>query len=511
MLNTRSISILALIVFLVTVTAGVGAQDSNVLRVGMNAPVVLDPALQSNDPEIALNLAIYDYLVDIQPDGAIDPNLASEWQISEDSLTYTFTLLDGVTFHDGSAFDSADVVYTFERLVEVQSPALGLLGSFEVSAPDAATVVFTLAEVNADFLYGVGSRWASVLPEGLTEPNVLAEGDNPYVNFNGTGPFVIEEFSPGSRASFAANPNYWQDSAPMLDGMEHIYIDDPIAQVDALLSGELDFIFKVPRTQISRIEETEGITLLERPTAQHAVIRLRTDEGPGAEVAVRQALKYATDREQLNDVLLEGRGIIGNNDPIGPVYGQFYDANIENPTYDPATACQLLTEGGYPDGLELTLFIPNALEYPDMAALLQQQWAETGCINVDIQVREENLYYDTSNPENYFDVTLGLTGWGSRPIPQQYLQEAYTTDAPFNESRWSDAELDALVAEARMTTDPAARAEIYSQIAQIFAERGPIIVPYFAPMIGAASERVQGLDMDPFPGLTDYRTVSLAG
>ncbi|MBN8639997.1 MAG: ABC transporter substrate-binding protein, partial [Anaerolineae bacterium] len=150
----KSVRLVLFLLFtmLLAVGVAVSAQDAGVLRVGMNAPVVLDPALHSNDPETALNRAIYDYLVEVAPDSTIVPNLATEWTISEDGLTYTFTLASGVTFHDGSPFTSADVVYTFERLKEVSSPAINLLGSdFTVSAPDDATVVFTLTSVNADF------------------------------------------------------------------------------------------------------------------------------------------------------------------------------------------------------------------------------------------------------------------------------------------------------------------------------------------------------------------------
>lgn len=511
----RTLTVSRLVVFilvslLIVGIVPVGAQDAEggVLRVAVNAPVILDPALHANDTETAFNRAIYDYLIDVEPDTSIVPNLATAWEISEDNLTYTFTLEEGVTFHDGKPFTSADVVWTFNRLRDVSSPALGLLGEYEVTAPDDQTVEFTLTEVNADFLYGVGSRWALIIPEGENEPNVLGEGDDTYVHFNGTGPFTLQEYSPENRTVFARNENYWREGEPMLAGMEHLYIDDAVAQVDALLSDEVDFIFRVPSTQYERLESADGVQVLQRPTAQHAVIRLRTDEGPGTEVGVRQALKYATDRNALNDILLNGRGIVGNNDPIGPVYANFYDDSIENPSYDPEMACQLLSDAGYPNGLEMTLFVPNAFEYPDLATVLATQW-EPACISVDIQVREENLYYDTSNPENYFDVELGLTGWGARPIPQQYLQEAYASDAPYNETRWADPELDDLIAQARQTTDEDARREIYAQISQIFNERGPIIIPYFAPMTGAAGDGVEGLDMDPYPGLTDYRTVSI--
>ncbi|NJO83598.1 MAG: hypothetical protein HC828_12875 [Blastochloris sp.] len=410
---------------LLLAAVNVSAQDGGVLRVGIGAPVVLDPALHTNDPETALNRAIYDYLVEVLPDASIGPNLATEWTISEDSLTYSFTLAEGITFHDGSPFTSADVVYTFERLRDVSSPALNLLGSeYEVSAPDESTVVFTLPEVNADFLYGVGARQALIVQDGAETPNEIAEGDNPYINFNGTGPFVLQSFDPGAGATLVRNENYWRGPVS-LAGLEFVYIDDVVAQVDAVLSGDVNFVSRIPINQVDRLESAETVNVLQIATSQHAVIRVRTDAGSiGENPLVRQALKYATDRVQLNDVLLQGRGVIGNNDPIAPVFGAFYDDTLVNQdeelSRDEALvrACDLLTEAGV-NPLEGTLYAPNAFEYPDLAALLQQQWAETGCINVDIQVIEEGLYYDTSLEPNYFDVQIGITGWGeiSNVIP----------------------------------------------------------------------------------------------
>lgn len=501
-------------IFLLAV-ASVSAQDGGVLRVGVNAPVVLDPALQTNDPEIALNRAIYDYLVEVLPDASIGGNLASDWTISDDGLTYTFNLVQGVTFHDGTPFTSADVVWTFNRLKEVGSPALNLLngGNFEVSAPDDFTVVFTITDVNADFLYGVGAPQTLIIADGQSAPNVIGEGDAAYASFNGTGPFTVVSIDPGSSAVLARNENYWKAGQPVLAGLEFSYIDDSVAQVDALLSGQVDFIFKVSPEQLDRLNSAEGVNVIQQMTSQHGVIRLRTDEGSlGEDVRVRQALKYATDREQLNDVLWGGLATVGNNDPIAPVFAEYYDDAIENQTYDPEMACQLLTEAGM-NPLEATLYAPNALGYPDVAALLQQQWAATGCINVDIQVREEGYYYDVSNPDNYFDVQLGITGWGARPSPQLTLQEAYVAagiETYYNESRFSDAELDDLIAQARVTSDVEERRAIYAQISQIFLERGPIIIPFFPPLLGATSAGVSDLTMAPFPGLTDFRTVSIS-
>lgn len=479
-------------------------QSGGTLRVGTNAPINLDPASGSNDPEVLFNTMIYDTLIGVTPNNSIYLNLAEEYT-TESGLSYTFMLREGVTFHDGSPLTATDVVYTFNRLKEVESPALGLLGEYEVEATDDLTVVFTLPRPNADFVYGVGSRWSHILKDGTETPNALdEEGDNPYVNFNGTGPFILSEYLPGERAVFTKNPNYWAEGYPLLDSVEHVYIEDQQAQIDALITGTVDFIFKVPVDQIATIEAAEGVNVLEVATNQHPVIRLRADEGfAGADPRIRQALKLATNREELNEVLLEGRGVVGNNDPIGPRYGSFYDEELAKPEYDPAAACALVQEATGEERISFEFYVVDSFNYADMATILQQQWAE-GCIDVEILVRPEGVYYGDNE---WMEVELGVTGWSDRPTPQQYMLEAYVTDGIYNESHWSNEELDTLIAQAGTIDLEEERAEVYAQISQIFADEGPIIVPFFAPMIGAASTRVQDLEMAPFPGLTDFRTV----
>jgi peptide/nickel transport system substrate-binding protein len=506
--SRRVVTLLAVVLLSVAALGPTAAQDGGVLRVGMNAPIQIDPALQVNDPETALNRAIYDFLVDINADNEVVPNLASDWTVSDDGLTYTFNLVDGVTFHDGSALTSADIVYTFNRLKEVGSPAINLLGSeFEVSAPDESTVVFTLPQVNADFLYGVGSRWTGIIQDGMTTPNVLGEGDMAYSNFNGTGPFILTEYRPEDGATLVANPNYFKEGQPMVSGLEFLFIEDPIAQADALTTDVVDVIFKVPVAQFVALENTEGITTLSRTTSQHGLIRLRTDQGPGVDPNVRLAFKYATDRELANDLVLQGRGVIGNNDPISPAFTAFFSEGLENQPYDPAQACALLADAGFPDGLTMTLYTPDSLGYPELATVLQQMWGPA-CINVDIEVRPENAYYSSNE---WFDVDLGITGYGARPTPQQFLVEAYASDGIYNETRWSNPELDALIDQAGQTVDTAERAAIFNQISEIFLNEGPIIIPWFAPTTAAVRSDVQGLEVNPFPGLTDFRTVSFSG
>ena len=509
----KTLRAILLVLVLIVPFMVIGAQDDmGMLRIGVAAPVQLDPHLGTNDSEILFNRQIYDYLVDINPEGDLVPQLATEWTVSDDGLTYSMSLAEGVTFHDGSAFTSADVVYSFQRMQEVGSPSLNLLGEFEVAADGDNGVTFTLASVNADFMFGVASRWAYILKDGATDVNVLT-GD--MGNFNGTGPFVLAGYSEGEGAELTANADYWIEGEPMVSGVNFVFIDEKQAQIDAFRAGSLDVVFRIP---LDRIEELrgEGINVVSKATNLHPVIRLRSDEGfLGEDPRIMQAFKLATDRELLVlDLFGEGVATVGNNDPIGPKYGIFYEQIADE--YDPEAACALLAEAGFPDGIgadePLPFYVVDAFNYADMGVLLQDQWSQA-CINVDLLVRPENVYYGDNE---WIDVELGVTGWGDRPIAQQYLVEAYVTSAlpengGFNESHWSDEEVDALVADAAVTPAIDARAEIYRQIAGIFAERGPVIIPFFAPTVGLFGEDVSGLDMHPFAGRSDLRTVTLGG
>ena len=509
--SNRFITLIILFAMLMS-SAFVALADGHTTVVfGLESPQSLDPATNSNDPEILFQRTIYDFLLEVGVDEmgstVFIPNLATEWEVSEDGLSYVFQLREGVQFHDGSSFTAADVVYTFERLVELGSPANALLGEFSVAADGENRVMFTLAGPNADFLFGISSRWSLIIRDGNLTPGTVVEGsDNPYQNFNGTGAFLLTEYIPEVSATFAANENYWHEGTPGVESLVFQYINDATTRVNALANGEIDAIFKLSITQLRELESNEAVKTYVVPTNQHPVIRLRSDEGfAGENPLVRQAFKLATDRELLNDDLMNGAGTVGNNDPIGPVYGSFYNPLDVSYEYDPGRSCELLAEAGYTDGYSGILYVVDAFNYSDLGVALQEQWTQA-CINIEVLMRPQNIYYGDNE---WMEVELGITGWGSNPVAQQYLVQAYVSDGVWNESRWSNAAVDALVAEASVTSNFEARANIYAQISEQFAADAPIIIPWFAPMIGATSARIEGFKLAAFAGLTDLRSLSI--
>jgi peptide/nickel transport system substrate-binding protein len=237
------------------------------------------------------------------------------------------------------------------------------------------------------------------------------------------------------------------------------------------------------------------------------VVRLRTDLPPGDDPRVVQALKLATDREGIYQLVQQGYGAVGRDTPIGPIFGEYYTEQFPLPERDPQAARALLAEAGYPNGLDLELILLDTLNFPDLAAVIKEQWSEAG-INVEIVTLPESVYYGEGR---WLEVKLGITGWGHRPYPQFYLDVMLVCGAKWNETRYCDNEFDQLVKTARSSLDERERVDAYHEIQRVLIERGPLIVPYFFAEYGVVSDQFEGFQIKAFSGRTDLRTVQPRG
>lgn len=476
-------------------------EREGILRVAMQPIVQIDPAFISTDPEVFVANHVYDYLVDVTPENTIAPRLAVAWDVSEDGLTYIFTLTGEVAFHDGSPFSAEDVVWTFNRL---RDPYLGMPTAdlYRNIAGIAATgdleVTFTLNEPNPFFLFDLSDNHALVLKADTTDAGA---------RFNGTGPFTVTSYSPEDRLTMVANENYFVEDQPKLAGLEIIFFSDQTAQVEALRGGQVDLVMLISTDLFLSLQGEPGFELLQVPTNQFDLVRLRSDRSPGSDPRVMQALKMATDREAVYQLVLQGFGVIGRDSPIGPMYTQYYTARFPLPERDVDGARALLSEAGYANGLNLDLHVPDTGNRPDLAVVLKEQWAEAG-VDVNVIVEPESVYYAD---DGWLEVDLGITGWGSRPYPQFYLDVMLTCDAIWNESHFCDQAFDQLVLIAGSTMDEQERVEAYHEIQRILIERGPVLIPYFTTQIGAIRDNFHGFQMKPFPGRSDLRMVAFTG
>jgi peptide/nickel transport system substrate-binding protein len=477
--------------------AATGGAPSGTLRVAWDIPVQLDPAFASSDSEISILNAVYDYLVDIDPDNNIRPRLATRWAVSGDGLTYTFTLASGVTFHDGSPLTANDVVWTFNRLRDpaLELPTVDLYQNIaNVEATGDLEVTFTLAETNPFFLYDLSDNHAVILQ---------ADTADPATGFNGTGPFTVVNYTPEDRMQLQANANYFMPGKPGVAELEFIFFSDQAASVDALRGGQVDLVMRMPTPLFMALESEAGINTASVPTNGFDLIRLRSDREPGNDPRVIQAMKLATDRQAIFETVTLGLGAIGRDSPIGPLFSAYYSEATAIPERDPAAAQALLAEAGYPDGLQLDLHVPDSGDRPDLAVVLKEQWAEAG-IDVNVIVEPESVYYGDNG---WLEVDLGITGWGSRPVPQFYLDVMLVCEAEWNESHYCNPDFDQLVQTAGTTLNEQERVQAYTEIQRILIEEGPVIIPYFFPQLGAISDSFTGLELKAFAGRTDLATI----
>ena len=474
----------------------IARRQAGALRVAWGgAPVTLDPLTASADTELAFLNAVYDYLIDTNAQSELVPRLATSWDVSEDGLEVTLQIAEGVKFHDGTDLTIDDIIWTFERL-RSGGPTADLFANVEsVEAGGGNSVVFKLANTEPDFLYNLTDNHAVILKAG-------AEGIGE--TFNGTGPFKLEAYEVGLRATFSANADYF-DGAPGVETLEFQYFEDVSAAINALRGGVVDMVLRMDDATFLSLTAETGLNAVDVATNGHDLVRLRADRAPGDDERVRRAFKMATDRKAIFERLKFGFGAEGRDTPIGPLYAAYYTEDFPLPERDPEAARALLAEAGYPDGLQMTLYVPNLPDRVALAQALQAQWEEAG-IRVEIEPQEEALYYAE---EGWLSVDLGITPWGSRPTPQFYLDVAYKTGAVWNEAHYSDAELDEWIDIAGSTLDQDERVNAYREIQRILIERGPVIIPYFFAQYAVMAENVEGVMVHPFAGRSDFRKATV--
>jgi peptide/nickel transport system substrate-binding protein len=448
----------------------------------------LDPAFLTTIADDQSGRTWHDFLVFLDEDMLPDParSLAESWDPAPDGTQYTFHLRKGVVFHDGKPMTSKDVKFTFDRLRDpkVGGGSVDLYKNIKsIEGPDDLTVVFTLTNPNPDFPLDLGDYHALIVDSTTT---------NFDTQFNATGPYMVEKFAPEDRLTFKKNPKYWmmgEDGQPLPypDGYNLLFLNDPSAQVDALRGGQASWINYLSQEFVQTLEGDSSVTVARKTSNFHFVIRMRSDRGPAKDVKVRQALKAATDRSAILQTVALGYGSPGRDTPIGPAYGDYY-LDVPEPKRDVVKAKQLLAEAGHPNGLQITLTTQNSVKVPDIATVWKEQLAEAG-ITVKIELVPVETYYGANNL--WLEADFAITDWAARPYPQPYLTLAYITGAVWNESHWSDPELDDLAKKAAMEMDHAKRVALFHQIQQIFMDRGPIIVPFFGDAIIAFRKEVK--------------------
>ncbi len=434
--------------------------DGNSVTVGIAQDLdSLDPhkAVNAGTSEVLFN--IFEGLMKASPDGGVTTAIASDYEMSADGKTYTFTLREGVTFHNGERVTIEDVLYSLKRCAGSENNGVPLIAAFsnvsDIYMASDKQVVVELKEPSLEFL---NSMTAAIIPNG--------SGDKISTDPVGTGPFKFVSYAPQESMVAEKYDGYWGNPAH-LDKVTFKIVTDTNTLVMGLKGGTLDMVIHLPNTMAPEVEK--NFTVLRDTMKLVQALYLNNNVKPFDDVRVRQAMYYALDVQEIIDFVCDGAGV-----PTGtsmypaftkyfvPELAEVYQQNIEK-------AKQLLAEAGYPNGFAMTITVPgNYAQHVDTGLVIAQQLEAIGIVADVQEVTWESWVNDVYKGRDY-EATVG--GIAASDMTAREMLDRYTTTHSKNFIGFSNAEFDSVVAQAISTLDRDEQVALYKRAQEILNEQ----------------------------------------
>ncbi len=462
----------------------------------------LDPITTTEGETFKVTENIFETLLEYgEQDTTLHPGLAESWEVSDDALTYTLKLRQGVKFHDGTDFNADAVVFNFNRWMSGNAddfPYYTMFGGFkgeeghvikEVKALDEYTVEFTLNRPQAPFLKNL-----AMSPFGIASPTAVEEhGDDFRKNPVGTGPFKFVEWKQNDRIVLEKNESYWMEGFPKLNQVIFRVIPENTARLNALANGEIDLMDGVNNSDEATVTNNDQLQLIERPSMNVGYLGFTTNRPPFDNKLVRQALNHAIDKQGIIDAFYGGKAEAAKN-PMPPSI-EGYNNEIEDYSYDLEKAKELLAEAGYPDGFDMDLWaMPVARPYmPEgmkVAEVIQASFAEIG-VKAEIQSVDWATYLEKAAKGEFDAYMLGWTGDNGDPDNFLYTLLDKDSIGSNNYSYYSNDELHDVLINAQKETEQDKRNELYKQAQEIIHEDAPWVpLVHSTPLLAGTSDIV---------------------
>lgn len=475
-----------------------GAPGGQELRVRLvNDIYDVDPARIRDTEDYAIAREIYSSLVryNSTKPGGVEPDLAERYDVSKDGLVYTFWLHKGVKWHKGYGDVSAkDVVFSLNRLSDKASGSLYLNQASiidHVQAVNDYQVKVFLKRPYPGFLV----EMLAYRPGFIVNERALNEFKDRYTAHPiGSGPFIFDEWQPGSKIVLKANPDYYGQKPKVTQVTFVLIREDSLFQI-AMEKGDVDLGYFIDADVQAAIVANPKIKKLVVPAPQTIYVRINVTTKPWDDVRVRRALWYATDRPNIIKNAFHGLARISDTLLNPSVFG--YDEQIYY-QYDPAKAKELLREAGYPNGFTSELFYYAGETWPKGAPAIQGAWKQVG-INVNLKLFEDAQLYEQYRAGNF---ALGADGIMRVGPDQIYSILLHSKSIPLpNAMRYNDPVMDRLIDDARVEIDSAKRAALYRQIQAKMRADVPVVPLYQPEFVLAMQPNVNGVI---FPGIQAY-------
>ena len=437
----------------------------------------LDPQVGYDWQNWSIIKSLFDGLMDYVPGTTeLTPHLAESYEVSDDGLTYTFTLRQGVKFHNGRELVADDVRYTFERVLnpETQSPGQGfyltIAGAQEfidgaadsiagVEVVDDYTVRFTTSEPDASFLHKLGLNFAHVVPQEAVEAAAGDFGHQPV----GTGGFMLDEWALGQHIRLVRNPDYFEPGLPYLDQLTFEIGVDPNVAFLRLQRGEVDILGDgIPSARYTEVLADPVLSELVATgeQMQTGYVTINVEMEPFTDVRVRQALNMAINKDRI--VRIVNNRAVPANQILPPLF-ESYASDYEGYAYDPEAASSLLAEAGYPDGFDTVLYAYNVAPNDRIAQAIQADLAEIG-VNAELRTQAQSTVIEAGGAGQAPLLWSGGMAWiADYPDPNNFywpiLACASNIPGGWNWARYCDEDLEVRAAHA----DTLARADQHEE------------------------------------------------
>ena len=479
-----------------TSASGGSAGGTLVAAIG-GQPDQLDPAVTTSYNSFQVLENVYDTLVEPDDNLAMKPALAESWTTSQDQLTWTFKLRQGVKFHDGSPLTSKDVVYSYNRIIKGKlSPSWRFSAVTSITAPDDDTVVIKVKSPSPNLLANLGGFKGLAI---VKESNVTS-GDIKTKPI-GTGPFSVESFTSGDSIKLKANPDYW-GGAPKLAGVTFKFIPEASTAMAALRSGEVQWTDSVPPQEVASLKNDSSITLGQVGSNDYWYLAMNEAKKPWSDVRVRQAVAYAIDRDAITKATKYGNATV--NQLAIPKTSQWY-VEYAPFTTDENKAKDLLAQAGVTKA-DMTFLATS--DYPETVTVGQLLADTLGKLGITVKIKTVDFatWLDEQGKGN-FDMLM--MGWLGNIDPDDFYYGQHHTDGSNNYQHFSNAEVDKLLDAGRVETDEAKRKDLYGQAAKIIADQCSYIYLYNPDVLQVWSPKLQGYQVRGDRAIR-FRTASLS-